>query len=67
MPDNRKYIDCRDQPSVNNCSLRISGREDEVVRTASHHAITDHGHAGGPGLDEAIRGALKDEETVAAR
>ena len=40
----RKYIDCRDFPSDKNCSLKISGTEDEVLTAATQHAVTSHGH-----------------------
>ena len=30
----RKSIDCRDYPSDKNCSLKISGTEDEVLDAA---------------------------------
>ena len=63
----RKYIDCRDFPSVVNCSLSIHGREEEVLDLAVYHATTVHGHANTPQLREEIRSLLKDEaETRAA-
>ena len=40
----RKAIDCRDYPSENNCSLRISGSEEEVLNAAVEHAVSSHGH-----------------------
>ena len=40
----RKVADCRDFPSENNCTLTISGEEDEVVVAATQHAVTVHGH-----------------------
>jgi len=33
----RKSIDCRDHPSEKNCSLRISGTEQEVLDAAGQH------------------------------
>lgn len=57
----RKYIDCREFPSEKNCSLRIAGTEEEVVRAAAQHAIDSHGHAAGPELEKALRGSLRDE------
>ena len=56
----RKYIDSRDYSSENNCSLRISGREDEVVEAAVQHATSAHGHEGSPDLIQQIRSMLKD-------
>ncbi|MFD9814933.1 DUF1059 domain-containing protein [Streptomyces sp. NPDC059080] len=57
----RKVIDCRDYPSESRCTLTISGEEEEVVRAASEHAVSVHGHAAGPELREQIRSALKNE------
>ncbi|MGZ3687411.1 MAG: DUF1059 domain-containing protein [Bdellovibrionota bacterium] len=66
----RKMADCRDFPSEKNCTLTISGEEDEVVRAASQHAVKEHGHQDSPELREKIRQSLKDEPptlTAAAR
>ncbi|HYY14398.1 MAG TPA: DUF1059 domain-containing protein [Chthoniobacterales bacterium] len=57
----RKFIDCREYPSENNCSLRISGSEDEVLEAAVQHAVSAHGHENSPELREQIRALLKDE------
>ena len=57
----RKYIDCRDFPSEKNCSLKISGTEEEVVRAATQHAADSHGHEAGPELEKAVRSSLRDE------
>ncbi|KOG50444.1 DUF1059 domain-containing protein [Streptomyces decoyicus] len=57
----RKKIDCRDHPSEMNCTLVISGEEEEVVRAASEHAVSVHGHADSPELREQIRSSMKDE------
>lgn len=40
----RKVADCRDYPSENNCTLTISGEEDEVLTAATQHAVSAHGH-----------------------
>jgi predicted small metal-binding protein len=64
----RKVIDCRDFPSEKNCTLAISGTEDEVLDTAVHHAATVHGHKNTPELREQLRSMLKDEgESKAAK
>ena len=60
----RKVADCREYPSENNCSLAISGTEQEVVDAASMHAVAAHGESDTPELREQIRGMLKDEVTV---
>ena len=57
----RKVADCRDFPSETNCTLTISGEEDEVVRAASEHAASVHGHSDGPELRDQVRSTLKDE------
>ena len=60
MAAQRKSIDCRDYPSENNCSLRISGTEEEVLDAAVQHAASAHGHENTPELREQIRSMLKD-------
>ncbi len=62
----RKIIDCRNFPSEKNCTLAISGTEEEVLETAVHHATTVHGHANSPELREQIRSMLKDEPEAKA-
>ncbi|MFJ9417505.1 DUF1059 domain-containing protein [Streptomyces sp. NPDC101227] len=57
----RKMVDCRDHPSEMNCTLVIAGEEEEVVRAASEHAVSVHGHTDSPELREQIRSSLKDE------
>ena len=62
MPDQkRKSIDCRNYPSDKNCSLKISGTEDEVLNAAVQHAVSTHGHENSPELREQIKSMLKDE------
>ena len=60
-PQRRKYIDCREYPSVKNCSLKISGTEDEVLEIAVQHATASHDHENNPELREELRRLLKDE------
>jgi predicted small metal-binding protein len=57
----RKYIDCRDHPSEKNCSLRISGTEEEVLDAAVEHAVSVHGHRESAELRQELRSMLKDE------
>lgn len=59
--NDRKYIDCSEVPSDSNCTVRISGKEEEVLPLAIHHAITVHGHKDTPELREQLRQMLKDE------
>ena len=61
MAGQRKSIDCRDYPSEKNCSLKISGTEDEALDAAVQHAVSAHGHKETPELREQIKSMLKDE------
>jgi predicted small metal-binding protein len=56
----RKAIDCRDYPSEKNCTLRISGSEEEVLEAAAQHAVSAHGHRDTPELRDQLRATLKD-------
>jgi hypothetical protein len=55
-------MDCRTMPSENNCTVVISGEEDEVLELAAAHAVASHGHADGPELRDGLRAALRDEQ-----
>lgn len=57
----RKYIDCRNYPSERNCTLRISGTEEEILEVAVQHATGSHGHENTPELREQLRSLLQDE------
>jgi len=62
MPDStRKVADCSRFPSDRDCSLKISGTEDEVLEAATQHAVASHGHENSPELRDRIRGMLEDE------
>ena len=61
MAARRKSIDCRDYPSEKNCSLKISGTEDEVLDAAVQHAVSAHRHEETPELREQIKSMLKDD------
>jgi predicted small metal-binding protein len=60
MPGPRKSIDCRDHPSERNCSLKLSGTEEEVLDAAVQHAVSAHGHNNSPELRGQIKSMLKD-------
>lgn len=64
MAEKRYVADCRKFPSESGCSLSISGREDEVIRAATEHAVSVHGHKDTPELRVEIR-KLIEEEPVA--
>lgn len=57
----RKVADCRDFPSINNCTLTISGEEEEVLLAAMDHAVSVHGHERNAELRGDISKMLKDE------
>jgi Protein of unknown function (DUF1059) len=61
----RLMADCRRFPSETNCSLVIIGEEDEVVRAASEHAVSVHGHADTPEFREEIRNFLEPAQNYA--
>jgi hypothetical protein len=58
----RKVIDCRQFPSESKCSLTIAGTEAEVLKAATEHAISSHGHKAGPELTAGLRSSLQDEK-----
>lgn len=62
----RKSLDCRAVPSEGNCSVQISGEEDEVLELAVAHAVTAHGHTDGPELRQGLKAGLRDDEGLLA-
>jgi hypothetical protein len=58
----RKTVDCRSMPSETNCTVVISGEEDEVLELAAAHAVAVHGHTDGPELRDGLRTVLRDEQ-----
>ena len=57
----RRRISCGDYPNESECTVTISGTEEEVVQLAALHAVDAHGHQDTPELREKIRAALRDE------
>ena len=57
----RYMVDCRKQPSESNCSLTISGERDEVIRAATEHAVSVHGHENTPELRDMVASGLEPE------
>lgn len=57
----RKVVDCSLMKSESGCTLRITGREDEVLRMAVLHAVDVHGHRDTPELRAQIRALMEDE------
>ena len=60
MAGPRKSIDCRNYPSDKNCSLKLSGTENEVLDAAVQHAVSAHGHQNSPELRGQLKSMLKD-------
>lgn len=63
----RKYVDCRETPSVSGCTLAMSGEEEELVRAAVNHAVDVHGHTDSEELREGVRRDLKDAPVAGTR
>lgn len=57
----RKVMDCGKNPSNTNCTLRISGTEEEVMPVAVYHAVTAHGHKDTPEFRAQLKSMLEDE------
>lgn len=62
----RKYIDCRKYDKNSNCSVIISGTEEEVLDLAVLHGIVAHGHDDPNRLRQELRKELQDEPTSSA-
>lgn len=62
----RKYIDCRKITHGRNCSLAISGTEDEVLDLAVIHGIVSHGHDDPYQLRKQLQSMLQDAPEAAA-
>ena len=58
----RMMADCRRFPSDSNCSLVIIGEEEEVLRAASEHAASVHGHPDNAETRAAMRDFLEPAE-----
>ena len=61
----RKYIDCREIPSTKDCTVVISGSEEEVLDLAIMHAIVAHGHNDPYELRRQLKALLRDTPEVA--
>ena len=57
----RRVMDCGKNPSNTNCTLKISGKEEEVIPVAIYHAVTTHGHEDTPEFREQLKSRLEDE------
>lgn len=56
----RRFIDCREHPSENNCTVAISADDDkELLEAAVQHAVAVHGHKDNPELRRQIGGLIR--------
>lgn len=63
----RKFIDCRNFPSENQCTVAIfADTEEELLEAAVQHAVAAHGHLDTPELRDQLRKAFKPERRRAA-
>lgn len=59
----RKYLDCRETPSVMNCTVAMAAdTEEELLEAAVHHAVSVHSHEDTPELREMVRQGMKEME-----
>ena len=57
----RKHIDCRQFPSVANCTVAISAdSEKELLEIAVQHAVSVHGHKDTPEFRDQLKKAFKE-------
>jgi predicted small metal-binding protein len=57
----RKFVDCREFPSENNCTVAISADgDDELVEVAAQHAVQTHKHEDSPELRNMIRSSIRE-------
>jgi len=62
----RKYVDCREFPSVTKCTVAISAdSEKELLEVAVHHAVAVHGHKDSSALREQLKKAMKEGQLPA--
>jgi predicted small metal-binding protein len=56
----RRYIDCRDYPSITHCTVTIAAdSEDELLDVAVQHAMKVHGHDDSPQFRDELRKSIK--------
>ena len=61
----RYVVDCRNQPSENNCTLTIAGEREEVLKAAVEHAISSHGHTDSDELRSGVESSLEPDAAAA--
>jgi predicted small metal-binding protein len=62
----RKYIDCREFPSEQNCSVTITAdSEQELMEVAVQHAVSVHKHQDTPAFREQLRASMHEGQPPA--
>jgi predicted small metal-binding protein len=57
----RKYIDCREFPSENNCTVAIAAdSEQELMEAAVQHAVAVHKHEDTPEFRKQLKQIFKE-------
>ena len=57
----RKYVDCREFPSVMNCTVAMSAdSEKELLELAVQHAVAVHGHKDTREFRDQLKMAIKE-------
>jgi len=57
----RKFIDCREFPSDNACSIAISAdSEQELLEAAVQHAVSVHKHEDSPEFRQQLKSLFKE-------
>jgi predicted small metal-binding protein len=57
----RKYVDCRDYPSEQNCSIAMSAdSEKELLEAAVQHAVSVHQHKDTPELRKMLSSSMRE-------
>jgi len=54
------YMDCAEDPD-SNCSVKISGTKDEVMKVSMRHATEDHGYPDTPEVKQKLTSMIKAE------
>lgn len=63
----RKFIDCREYPSENHCTVALSAdSEQELLDAAVQHAVSVHGHSDTPEFREQLKSMFKEETRAAS-
>ena len=57
----RKYVDCRNYPNEQNCTVALSAdSEQELLEAAVQHAVSVHRHKDSSELRTMLRSAMKE-------